>query len=103
MLDTLRHDQFLPFLQQECVLIASDNTVLSVVLASVKEVPAASTGSAPGRRMPFNLVFQGAVDIRHGDGIYTLRVGATDIPGVFLSRIKHIGPTPASCFQAVFT
>ena len=103
MLDKLTSDQFATFVNRHCALISIDGSVLDTVLTSVREVPSARGPAAEQRRMPFNLVFQGPAAAQLGDGIYTLRMETLEIPGVFLSRIHHVGPEPASRFQAVFS
>ena len=103
MLDTLTSDQFAPFVDQRCELIAPDGSMLDTILTSVREVPSARGPAAEQRRMPFNLVFQGPAATPLGDGMYTLKLETLEVPGVFLSRIHHVGPEPASRFQAVFS
>src|SRR5690606_20234915 len=99
----LNSEQFARFVDQRCQLVGADGTVLDVVLTSVREVPSARGPAASQQRMPFNLVFQGPAGTHLGDGIYTLKADGLEVPGVFLNRIHHVGPEPASRFQAAFS
>lgn len=103
MLDSLTSDQFAPFVNRQCQLLAPDGTVLDVVLTSVREVPSARGPAASQQRIPFNLVFQGPAETHLGDGIYTLKMDSLEVPGIFLNRIHHVGPEPACRFQAAFS
>lgn len=103
MLESLTSELFAPFVDQRCQLVGSDGAVVNAVLTSVREVPSARGPAASQQRMPFNLVFQGSAETHLGDGIYTLRVGGMELPGIFLNRIHHVGPEPASRFQAAFS
>lgn len=102
MLDKLTSEEFASYINQTWKLISADGSSIDAVLTSVREVPSARGPVATQHRMPFNLAFQGPADTRLADGLYTLVRASQEVRGVFLTRILHQGPEPASKFQAVF-
>lgn len=108
MLDTLRREDFLPHLGQPCELVSGDIVIAAEIRQILDKPLAQNPRAAADRRTPFSVLLRAAVDCPHGDGIYTLKLAASDaapgvaIAGIFVSRVLNTDPEPASLFQAVF-
>lgn len=103
MLEQLHSGLFALHIGKPCRLEAGGVTI-ETILDEVTEKPLARLPhAAADSRTPFNLYFRAAPDCPWSDGIFTLQFeGMEAIPGVYLNRVMHIGPTPGSLFQAAF-